>query len=100
MQRILFVAVLILFFYSCKNEPAVQTLVAKADSVSLNSAYSTDCKNLFSQARKMDSIILQSVEASVNEGNKAIKAFTDFAFYCKEDTLAPVFLIKAAQISK
>lgn len=101
MKKVFSVLGIILFFYACQNtEPSVKTSGVKTDSVPVNAPYSTDCKSLFAEARKMDSIILQSIEANVNEGNKAIKAFTDFAYYCKEDTLAPVFLIKSAQIAK
>jgi outer membrane protein assembly factor BamD (BamD/ComL family) len=31
--------------------------------------------------------------------NKAIKAFTDYAYYCSNDTVTPIFLIKTAQVS-
>lgn len=101
MKKILFVSGLILVLNACKDqEPSVNTNVVRTDSVPVNGIYSTDCKSLFAEAQKMDSMILQSVDANSAEGNKAIKAFTDFAYYCKEDSLAPVFLIKSAQIAR
>lgn len=59
-----------------------------------------DCKNLFLEARKMDSIIMGETEVKTEVANRAIKAFTDYAFYCTNDSIAPVFLIKTAQIAQ
>jgi TolA-binding protein len=42
---------------------------------------------------------MHAVELDATVGNKAIKAFTDFSFYCGKDSLAPVFLLKASEIA-
>lgn len=62
--------------------------------------YTSDCKSLFEAAKKSDSIIMSSNEFDIKIANQAIKAFTDFSYYCKSDSLAPVFLIKSAQIAQ
>jgi outer membrane protein assembly factor BamD (BamD/ComL family) len=48
----------------------------------------------------MDSVLLTQTEMDSNAANKAIRAFTDFAFYCSNDTLSPVYLVKTAQIAQ
>ena len=98
------IALIILF--SCKNpgktENKIQdsTLNQKKQEPVSNSVFTNDCKTLFDEACKMDSIILGSTELNAGLGNKTIKCFTDFSYYCKDDSLAPVFLIKAGQIAQ
>ncbi|MBA3664428.1 MAG: tetratricopeptide repeat protein [Bacteroidetes bacterium] len=96
-------------FVSCsgreeKKEKTVAGDSLKSDylkSVSRDSkSYLNDCKKLFSEARHMDSIVMQETEMKTELANKAIKAFTDYSYYCTNDSVAPVFLIKAAQISQ
>lgn len=48
----------------------------------------------------MDSTLLSQTELDNASANRAIKAFTDFAWYCQGDTLSPVYLIKCAQVAK
>ena len=63
-------------------------------------SYLTDCKKLLAEAKKMDSTLLKEMEVKTDVANNAIKAFTDFAFYCTEDTLCPIYLIKTAQVAQ
>lgn len=101
-------SVLVLFIsllFSCKSEPPAtgQTIDTKpqADS-NLRSPknYIGDCKNLAKEARRMDSILLLQTEMDIPSAQKAIIAFTDFAFYCNSDSLSPVYLIKTAQVAR
>lgn len=94
---LLFVALIVFFlFYNCsgpkKEELSNQTNTEKP-------VYSDECRKLYLEASKNDSIILAAEEVNINEANKAIKAFSDFCNYCKSDSLAPVFLLKAGQIA-
>jgi TolA-binding protein len=59
-----------------------------------------DCKALKMQALKMDSSILKQTETDKKLANTAIEAFTQFAHHCASDSLAPIFLIKTAQIAQ
>lgn len=89
-------------FINCTGTKAEEktNAEAKKDSTSqTNSVYTNDCRTLYLDAVKNDSIILAATEVNPEVGNKAVKAFADFAFYCKNDTLAPVFLLKAGQIA-
>ncbi|MBA3681670.1 MAG: tetratricopeptide repeat protein [Bacteroidetes bacterium] len=72
----------------------IDTIIPSAKS------YLTDCKKLFAEAKKMDSTLLTEMEVKNDVANKAIKAFTDFAFYCTEDTLCAIYLIKTAQVAQ
>jgi outer membrane protein assembly factor BamD (BamD/ComL family) len=95
--------IVFLLFYNCsgnKTEDQVN-LKEKEDSLrKADSPYSNDCRALYLDAQKNDSIILAANELDPKVGNKAIKAFTDFSFYCQTDSLAPVFLLKAGQIAQ
>lgn len=92
--------VVFLMFYNCTGKEEPNETVAKKDSVqTTNSVYTTECRSLYLEAIKQDSIILAANEVDPDVGNKAIKAFADFSFYCPNDSLAPVFLLKAGQIA-
>lgn len=99
---LLFVTAAMLF--SCSTHPpsekqAVST--PKADTLGrLAKNYFTDCKKLFKEARYMDSVLMTQTEVDKAKANEAIKAFTDFAYYCENDTLSPMFLIKTAQVAR
>lgn len=62
--------------------------------------YLTDCRVLYAEARKMDSILLGQLDLDTLSANSAIVAFTEFANYCQSDTMAPVYLIKTAQVAR
>lgn len=82
-----------------KSDGKAET-VKKDSLVPSHSAYTDDCKSLFQEAAKMDSLILIAKDVDPVLGNKTIKSFCDFSYYCKSDSLAPVFLIKASQIAQ
>ena len=98
------IATLLVFSFSCSNDPAPVTAVEKpgikSDTGRLAINYLTDCKKLFAEARKMDSVLLRQTETDKPSANSAIKAFTDFAFYCQSDSLSPMYLIKTAQVAR
>ncbi len=94
--------VVFLMFYNCTGNKTEEKTSAetKKDSVqSTNSAYTNECRAYYLDALKNDSVILTATEVDPKIGNKAIKAFADFAYYCPNDTLAPIFLLKAGQIA-
>ena len=93
--------VVFLMFYNCTGKKTeVQTSETKKDSVNTGSSiYTNECRTLYLDALKNDSIILAATEVNPEVGNKAIKAFADFSFYCPNDTLAPIYLLKAGQIA-
>jgi tetratricopeptide (TPR) repeat protein len=104
MKKILFallVALIVfLLFYNCSSEHKEKSTEVKKDSTGVASPYTSNCAELFKKANHMDSVILNAIEANKQVGEDAIKAFMDFAYGCGNDSLAPVFLIKTAQIAR
>src|SRR4051812_44227382 len=97
---ILFICVLSLFS-SCNNGQEKASAPVKKDSVVKPSAGKfTDCKKTFEEAKRMDSILMSQNEVDPPSAKKAIKAFTDYAYYCQNDSLSPIFLIKSAQVAR
>lgn len=94
------------WMFSCGEKKLEDTASAangekRGDTVTrLNKNFLTDCKVLFANARRMDSILLQETNVNEASARKAIEAFTDFAFYCHSDTLSPIYLIKTAQVAR
>ncbi len=93
------------FFFSCSNNPGKETNDLKKNTnvdsnAHLAKNYFTDCSKLIAEARRMDSILLNETEINKVSANKAIKAFTDYAYYCQSDSLCPVYLIKTAQVAR
>lgn len=89
-------------FYSChqtnnptKNAHTKQDSLAKKQEPSF-----TNCVAYFTQAKILDSTLLTQTDIDNALANKAIQAFTDFAYYCKTDSMAPVYLIKTAQVAR
>jgi tetratricopeptide (TPR) repeat protein len=75
---------------------SIKTEVVKSitDSVKL------DCTAYKQLAFKSDSILLEALEVNMIQANKAIKDFTNFSYYCHTDSLAPIYLIKTAQLAR
>jgi hypothetical protein len=101
-----FFTLIIALFFSCSNKTSAEKDAtdthdsAQPSASRLNKNYLTDCRKLYSEARKMDSVLLQQTEADQVSANKAIQVFTDFAYYCGSDSMSPIYLIKTAQVAK
>lgn len=102
----LVIAILILS-YSC-NSPQTKTTVtdnnhdslkAKA-SVSTKDTITLDCNGYKQLALKSDSVLLKALEVNETQAKTAIKDFTNFSYYCHTDSLAPIYLIKTAQVAR
>lgn len=109
-MKLIFLAIsVIMSFLGCvscsenKTVPVAEISAApeKADSNKrLVKNYLTDCRSLYKEARHSDSILLKQTEIDVPSARKAIKDFTNFAYYCQADSLSPMFLIKSAQVAR
>lgn len=82
-----------------KKNDTKQTAIA-TDTLNNKENYFTSCKTLAANAAKMDSVLLKQTEIDTLSANKAMKAFTDFAYYCQSDSMSPIYLIKTAQIAR
>lgn len=97
-------AVLVLLF-ACKTESSQhkETTTSASDSNKVEVTQKkpeADCPDLFKAARQADSILLLQNELDQAMANRAIKAFTNFAYYCPTNSLSPVYLIKTAQVAR
>lgn len=100
-KKIITIATTAIILFSSCGTPKTEDKIAeiKKDTILAHSVYTDECGSLYKHALKMDSILMASTEADHVLGNKAIKAFCDFSYFCSGDSLAPVFLIKASQVA-
>lgn len=104
MRSFFVIASTLLFFAACnssKDEAPKDNVIPKDSikTIAVDTPATKDCAILYKRARTMDSTILKALEVDVKVANDAIRAFTDYAFYCESDSLSPIFLIKTAQIA-
>ncbi len=66
------------------------TLIVKEDT----------CTVLLKEVKRLDNILLNATSLNNNVAEQAIKTFYEFSVNCKQDTLAPVFLLKAGQVAQ
>ncbi|MBS1651025.1 MAG: tetratricopeptide repeat protein [Bacteroidetes bacterium] len=88
-----------------KEEPAsskTDSIIIAHDTLkSLKTNYTSDCKEYLKKAKAADSILYKDSDLNKKHAQNAIKAFTDFAYFCSgNDTLAPIFLLKTAQVAQ
>jgi tetratricopeptide (TPR) repeat protein len=108
--RIIFKIIFIVFlFYSCDNSVKVIEETVQSNNVPSNNTNQQsqkkdtvilNCNEYKKLAFKSDSILLNAVEINTTAANKAIKDFTNFSYYCHTDSLAPIYLIKTAQVAR
>jgi outer membrane protein assembly factor BamD (BamD/ComL family) len=105
LNGLFFFLVVFVFLSDCTSSPApVDSIGVGQDSGKQSPSqkvdYLSNCKHLYGEALHMDSVLLSQNEVVYESANKAIKAFTDFAYYCASDSLSPIYLIKTAQIAR
>ncbi len=108
--KLIFKIVLIVFlFYSCNNSVKVIEETVQNNNVPHNNTNQQppkhdslilNCDDYKKLAFKCDSILLKAIDVNVDVANNAIKDFTNFSYYCHTDSLAPVYLIKTAQVAR
>ena len=99
---LLFVALVVFFlFYNCTGNKKEEKTAAPSSEINTipKGEYLSECGKLYQTALFHDSIILAATEVKAEVASKAIKAFTEFAGICKNDSFAPVYLMKAGQIA-
>lgn len=90
----------IIFLNSCSNENESKKDATLTTDTLKNLVISGDCNSLYKEAIRMDSILMKAVSVNPNMAEQAINAFNNFASTCKNDSLAPIFLLKAGQIAQ
>lgn len=98
-QRIGFLVLGLSFLVSCGgNAPEQKEQESKKDTVVAAPLSNRDA--LFKEAKEADDVLLRATEIKSADAERAIIAFYNFANICKDDTLAPVFLLKAGQVAQ
>lgn len=83
-----------------QDKPTQTKIISEDSTPTSNNQQLSDCKKLLADAKKIDSTLLKAIEIKPDIANKAIKAFTDFAYFCQQDSLSPIYLIKTAQVAQ
>src|SRR5436190_18991971 len=94
---------LLVFFTGCGDQQdKKENVTIPKDTVRgrANKNFLTDCRQLLKDAKHVDSILLTETEINMSSAEKGIAAFMDYAVYCHDDTLSPVYLIKCAQVAR
>lgn len=71
----------------------------KTDSVA-SSVMSDSCQRLLANAKASDAVLMRALVLDKDIAAKAIADFSNFAGYCKNDSLSPVFYFKAGQVAQ
>ncbi|MBC7693812.1 MAG: tetratricopeptide repeat protein [Burkholderiales bacterium] len=87
------------FMFSCGSSTTSEQKqeAVKKDTVSV---VDDECSSRFKEAKRLDDVLQKANVVNNDIAEQAIKAFYEFSVNCKSDTLAPVFLIKAGQVSQ
>lgn len=85
---------------ACSGEMQKETPPVSAAAEAPASGFMADCSRLKRKALRIDSLLLQQTEMDAALARQAVVAFTEFASGCEADSLAPVYLIKTAQVAR
>ncbi len=89
---------LAIFFTSCGgNNDQAKTEEVKKDTVIVNHG---NCESYYQDAKKMDDVLMKETSVKKDLAERAINAFSLYANECKNDSLAPIFLLKAGQVAQ
>lgn len=63
-------------------------------------AASDSCSRLLAKAKASDAVLMRAVVMDKEVAMKAIGDFSSYASYCENDSLSPVFYLKAGQVAQ
>lgn len=90
-------SMLVLGACNSSSDTTPKEVIVKKDSLISNEE---NCPSLLTKAKYYDSLLLIAEVLNQKLAEEAISAFSDVAFKCHDDSLAPVFLIKGGQVSQ
>lgn len=94
----LIVAVVATLTVSCgSNKTEQENTEAKKDSVLVNH---TSCATFYAEAKAVDSVLMTANSLQKDVAERAINTFNQYASECGNDSLAPVYLLKAGQVAQ
>lgn len=88
-----------LILASCSgNTEEKKAETVKQDTVSV--ASSDSCTRLLAKAKASDAVLMRALVLDKEVATKAIGDFSAYASYCENDSLSPVFYLKAGQVAQ
>lgn len=102
MKTLLYTSAASLFFVvacTTNNSGKPQQTTAQTPKDTVKTA-ATNCTTLLAQARKLDSLLMTATSLSKPLAEQSIAAFEQYATSCDNDSIAPVFLFKGAQVAQ
>ncbi len=79
------------------NGDEKKTEVVKTDTVVVNNG---NCSSFYRDAKSLDSTLMKETTVKKDLAERAINAFNIYASECMNDSLAPIFLLKAGQVAQ
>lgn len=89
-----------LVFVACNSNSDKKQINETNSNDSLNALITNDCKVLYTRAKASDDILMRAVTIDKGIAAKAISDFNLYATTCKDDSLSPIFFIKAGQVAQ
>ena len=74
-----------------------KTEVLKTDTVLVNHG---NCASFYHDAKALDSVLMKETTVKKDLAERAINAFNTYASECMNDSLAPIYLLKAGQVAQ
>lgn len=90
-----FVTIMLISCGGSGDEP--KKVEVKKDTIVVNQG---NCETYYQDAKKMDDILMKETSIKKDLATRAINAFNLYASHCKNDSLAPIFLLKAGQVAQ
>lgn len=92
------IAAIALIVASCgSNKTEQENTEVKKDSVVVNHK---SCAMYYSDAKAIDSVLMKATNLQKDVAERAINTFNLYASECGNDSLAPVYLLKAGQVAQ
>lgn len=83
---------------SCGSDKTEQqTVTDKKDSILVNHK---SCATYYAEAKAIDSVLMKANNLQKDVAERAINTFNLYASECGNDSLAPVYLLKAGQVAQ
>ncbi len=96
--KLLSVVVITVIAVSCGSDKTEQQTIAdKKDTVVINHK---SCVTYYAEAKAIDSVLMKATNLQKDVAERAINAFNLYASECGNDSLAPVYLLKAGQVAQ
>lgn len=99
LKQIVAIAAACLMLTACGGGEEKKEDVVKKDSSAVSQT-GDSCSKLYARAKASDEILMRAITLDRTIAVTAINDFNNYASYCKEDSLAPVFYVKAGQVAQ